>query len=83
MAQKDPGGNGEPSTPLQRIEIIKGWIDSEGEKQEEVFHVAGDKKSKADADIDLTDCTPTGTTGFDPLCAVWSDPGFDATQDAF
>jgi hypothetical protein len=83
LAQKDPGGNGEPSTPLQRIEIIKGWIDADGQRQERVFHVAGDLKDKADAGVDLSTCTPNGTTGFDTLCAVWSDSTFDATQDAF
>ena len=83
MAQKDPGGNGEPSTPLQRIEVVKGWIDDEGQQQERVFVVAGEAASKADADVDLSTCTPTGTTGHDSLCAVWSDPTFDATEDAF
>jgi hypothetical protein len=83
MAQKDPGGGGEPSTPLQRIEIVKGYIDGDGQRQERVFIVAGEAPSKADADVNLATCAPTGTTGHDTLCAVWSDPTFDATEDAF
>ncbi len=80
-ASKDPGGNGEPSVQLQRIEIIKAWVDSDGVRQEAVHHVAGSKKQQSDADVDLSTCTPTGS-GFDSLCAVWSDPKFDATEDA-
>ncbi len=30
LAMQDPGGGGEPSTPLQRIQIVKGWVDADG-----------------------------------------------------
>jgi hypothetical protein len=79
MATRDPGGNGDPSTPLQRIQIIKGWVDEDGRAQEQVFNVAGDPDNGADVDLDT--CTPTGT-GFDTLCAVWKDPKFKAEQRA-
>jgi hypothetical protein len=80
-AAKDPGGGGDPSVQLQRIEIIKAWVDSDGVRREAVHHVAGDKAKQSDADVNLSTCTPTGT-GFDSLCAMWSDPKFDATEDA-
>ncbi|TFH20208.1 MAG: DUF3604 domain-containing protein, partial [Myxococcales bacterium] len=79
-AFKDPGGGGDPSTPLQRVQIIKGWLDELGQTHEEVFEVAGDPDNGATVDTDT--CTPAGT-GFDSLCAVWEDPGFDPAQRAF
>jgi len=80
LAVKDPGGGGDPSMPLQRVQIIKGWVDAGGVAQEEVFEVAGDPDNGAT--VDETTCTPSGA-GFDSLCAVWEDPGFDPSQRAF
>ena len=77
-ALRDPGG-GEPSAPLQRVQIIKGWLDA-GEPRERVYEVAGDPGTGAS--VDLTTCTPVGN-GFDQLCAVWRDPDFEPTQRAF
>jgi len=76
-AQKDPGGL---STPLQRAQVIKGWANKDGETFEEVYDVAGNPDNGASVDTDT--CTPTGT-GSDTLCAVWEDPDFDPTQNAF
>jgi hypothetical protein len=81
MALKDPGGNGEPSTPLQRIQIVKGWVDSDNKPHEKVYDVAGDTHS--DADVDVNTCTPTGTGGAASLCSVWSDPSFRPEERAF
>jgi hypothetical protein len=80
LAVKDPGGGGEPSTPLQRVQIVKGWIDGGGVAQEKVFEVAGDPDNGATVDEDT--CSPSGA-GFDSLCAVWEDPEFDPSQRAF
>jgi hypothetical protein len=80
LAVKDPGGGGEPSTPLQRVQIIKGWIDGSGVAQEKVFEVAGDPDNGATVDEDT--CSPSGA-GFDSLCTVWEDPEFDPSQRAF
>ena len=77
LAFKDPGA---PSTPLQRIQIIKGWVDSAGVAQEQVFEVAGDPMNGAT--VDTTTCATSGP-GSDSLCAVWTDPQFDRTQRAF
>jgi hypothetical protein len=78
-AQRDPGDRGVPSTPLQRIQIIKGWAEGD-ESRERVFEVAG--STAAAADVDLATCTPRGA-GFDQLCGVWQDPDFDPAVPAF
>jgi hypothetical protein len=80
FAMKDPGGGGAPSTPLQRLQIIKGWVDEAGVAQEKVFEAAGDPANGAT--VDEATCTPSGP-GSDILCAVWEDPEFDPTQRAF
>jgi hypothetical protein len=80
LAMKDPGGGGEPSTPLQRVQIVKGWVDDAGATQEQVFDVAGDATNGAT--VDTSTCTPSGA-GADTLCTVWEDPAFDAGQRAF
>ena len=69
-----------PGTPLQRIQIVKGWIDSSGQMHQEVFDIAGD--TKGNAHVDPLSCEPRGR-GHDRLCQLWQDPGFDAGQQAF
>ena len=80
MAMQDPGGGGEPGTPLQRIQIVKGWVDGAGQTHEEVFDVAGKANNKSTVDLDT--CDTTGTD-FPSLCAVWQDTSFKANQRAF
>ncbi len=80
MAMQDPGGGGEPSTPLQRIQIIKGWIDDAGQSHDRVFEVAGNADNRAAVDLDT--CTPTGA-GSPSLCTVWQDPSFRPEERAF
>ena len=79
-ATKDPGPAGAPGSPLQRVQIIKGWVDSTGTTHEKVIDVVGDANNGAS--VDESTCTPTGT-GADHLCEVWEDPEFDASQRAF
>jgi hypothetical protein len=78
-AMRDPGGNGVPSTPLQRIQIIKGWVE-DGASHERVLDVAGDPENGAA--VDLSTCAPQGK-GFDSLCTVWDDPDFDPSEPAY
>ena len=80
LAQRDPGTPGQPGMPLQRVQIVKGWIDASGAAQEQVFEVAGDPDNGAS--VDPATCTPSGT-GADTLCSVWEDPAFDRNQRAF
>jgi hypothetical protein len=79
-AIKDAGSPGHPGVDLQRIQIIKGWLDDAGNTHEQVFDVAGSADNGAG--VDPQSCAPTGS-GQQNLCAVWRDPGYDATQPAF
>jgi hypothetical protein len=67
-------------TPLQRLQIIKGWLNLDGEPIQKVFDVAGDPNNGASVNLDT--CEATGE-GFDTLCTVWSDPEFDPRERAF
>ena len=75
-AWKDDGPDG---TDLQRIQVIKGWIDGDGEKREAVYDVAVTDGPGADARDDV----PGPGSGSEHLCSVWEDPDFDPTQKAF
>lgn len=79
-AMKDPGPPQHDGTDLQRIQIIKGWLDAAGATHERVFEIAGDPNNGADVDPDT--CAPRGK-GFTSLCRVWRDPEFDPDQPAF
>ncbi len=79
-AIRDPGPVGQPGTPLQVLQIVKGWVDETGTSEEAVFDVAGDANNGATVD---TDTCATSGSGDDTLCAVWSDPDFDPSQRAF
>jgi len=80
LAFKDAGTPSAPGTPLQRVQIVKGWVDAAGQSHEKVYDVAG--RTDGAATVDTTTCTPSGP-GADSLCAVWSDPDFDADVPAF
>ncbi len=81
------------SAPLQRVQIIKGWIDAEGETHESVRDVACADALEVDpetlrcpdngASVDLSSCDPVVDTGAGELMVAWQDPDFDASQGAF
>src|SRR4029077_6687981 len=79
-AAKDPGTVAAPGTDLQRVQVVKGWVDASGQTHEQIFDVAGDAGNGAD--VDPTTCTPRGT-GAPELCTVWQDPTFDHRERAF
>ena len=79
-AVKDAGTQQAPGIDLQRVQIIKGWVDGAGRTQEAVFDVAG--SDAGSAGVDPASCAPVGE-GHRQLCAVWQDPEFSATQRAF
>ena len=79
-AAKDPGVQGNPGTDLQRVQIIKGWVDAEGISHEQIYDVAGNAENGAR--VDESNCNRIGS-GAANLCAVWQDPEFDAEQPAF
>ena len=87
-AMKDPwSGN------LDRIQIIKGWIDDDGERQERVYDVAVSDGRTIDGDgrcrtpvgntVNVADASYLNTIGDAELRAVWTDPDFDPGQRAF
>jgi hypothetical protein len=75
----DPGAGDEPGTPLQRIQIVKGWLEA-GSTHERVYDVAGDPGNGAS--VDPATCETSGP-GAGSLCSVWSDPDFSPEQSAF
>ncbi len=85
-ALKDPlSGN------LDRIQIVKVWLDRNGGRQEKVYDVAwsGNRRPGADGKlpavgntVDVANATWTNTIGSVELIAVWSDPDFDPTLRA-
>lgn len=72
-AMKDVGTEAHPGGLLQRAQIVKGWVDREGQFNQAVFDVAGGPNGAA---VDPLTCTPIGR-GQDDLCSVWTDPAFD------
>jgi len=81
------------SAPLQRVQIVKGWIDAEGETFEQVRDIACSDGFAVDpisqrcpdngADVDLRTCMPTPDKGAQQLSVAWRDPDFDPSQGAF
>jgi hypothetical protein len=79
-AQRDAGSASDPGLPLQRLQIIKGWVDSTGAGHEKVYEVAGDPDNGAS--VDISSCTTRGE-GFESLCSVWQDPDYRADEFAY
>ena len=86
-AMKDPwSGN------LDRIQIVKGWVDEKGERKERIFDVAVSDGRKIGADgrcktplkdtVDVKNATFVNTIGAAELRAAWTDPDFDPKQRA-
>jgi hypothetical protein len=79
FAHMDPGTEVAPGVPLQRIQVVKGWLDEAGDAHQAVYDVAGGSSA---ATVDVETCERSGD-GHDALCAVWSDPEFDPGEAAF
>ena len=87
-ALRDPiGGN------LDRIQIVKGWVDQNGESHERIYDVAVSDGRKIDENgrcnvpvgntVDVATASFTNSIGASELATVWIDPDFDAAQSAF
>jgi hypothetical protein len=68
------------SLPLQRMQIIKGWVTEDGQLREQVLDVAGSKDNGATVDVNT--CETQGG-GAETLCGQWTDDDFDPLQRAF
>jgi len=86
-ALRDPIG-----ANLDRIQIVKGWLDADGNTQEKVYNVAwsGDRTVDANGKIpavgntvDAANANWTNTIGAGDLGTVWTDPDFDPGEKAF
>ena len=86
-AVKDPySGN------LDRIQIIKGWMDKEGKTQEKVYDVTWSTGRSFDTDgkvepvgntVDVANATWANSIGSPELITAWTDPDFDPQVRAF
>ena len=87
-ALRDPDG-----ANLDRVQVVKGWVDAEGETRERVYDVVVsgdrriDRKGRASQDVgstvDVANATWTNTIGAASLTAWWRDPDFDPAERAF
>jgi hypothetical protein len=87
-ALRDPIG-----ANLDRIQIVKGWLDKDGKTHERIYDVAVSDGRTIDADgrcktpvgntVDIEAANWTNTIGASELATVWADPDFDPEQSAF
>jgi hypothetical protein len=87
-ALRDPDG-----ANLDRIQIIKGWLDAEGETHEQVYDVACSDDRTIDVHhhcaeavgdtVDIESATYANSIGDALLGAHWVDPNFDPAEPAF
>jgi Protein of unknown function (DUF3604) len=87
-ALKDPIG-----ANLDRIQVVKGWLDAKSETHEKVYDVVWSGSRRADPatdkvppvgnTVDVANATWTNTIGASELITVWRDPDFDPAQRAF
>ena len=78
---------------LDRIQIIKGWLDAEGNTHEKIYNVAwsGDRTPRpitgdlpdVGSTVDTKTATYTNAIGDEQLETVWTDPDFDPSQRTF
>ena len=77
---------------LDRIQIVKGWLNQDGSLDEKVYDVAwsGDRQPAADGkvpsvgnSVNLEDATWDNSIGATELKAVWTDTDFDPASEAF
>ncbi|MEE9184351.1 MAG: DUF3604 domain-containing protein, partial [Acidimicrobiia bacterium] len=86
-ALKDPVG-----ANLDRIQIVKGWLDENGKLHEKIYNVVLSDGRKPGPDgkvppvgntVDVAKATYTNSIGDPLLFTVWTDPEFNARQRAF
>jgi len=86
-AAKDPDG-----ANLDRIQVIKGWLDADGEVHEKVYDVAvsdgrvivdGKAAEGVGSTVDLDTATYTNSIGDALLVTSWTDPDFNPSLRSF
>jgi hypothetical protein len=76
-AQQDP-----ENYPLQRIDIVKGYVDASGKPRVKVFENVARTKETVKRPS-MTDCSVEIGNHPEQLCAIWKDPEFNPSQDAY
>ena len=79
--------------PLQRLQIIKGWIDNQGKTHEQVVDIACANGASVDpsnqrcpdnnASVNLDNCSFNSDSGASELKTLWQDPNYNPEQSAF
>ena len=79
--------------PLQRVQMVKGWIDDAGQTHENVVDIACADGLQVDpatgrcpdngASVDLSTCQYSSGSGATELKTRWRDPDYDQNQSAF
>ena len=87
QAQKDPDG-----ANLDRIQVIKGWVDEAGESHERIYNLAagGGRDVAADGSLEpvgntvnVAEASYSNTIGSPTLYTAWRDPDFDPALESF
>jgi hypothetical protein len=88
VAQREPDG-----ANLDRIQVVKGWLDAGGGTHEQVYDVAWSGKRKPDPKtgklppvgntVNVQEATYDNSIGAPSLAACWKDPGFDPKLRTF
>ena len=91
VARRDPDG-----ANLDRIQVVKGWLDKDGKPQEKVYDVAWSGKNESARKpgkdgrlppvgntVNVAEASYSNSIGAPYLAAYWKDPAFDAKQRAF
>jgi hypothetical protein len=87
VASKDPAG-----ANLDRVQVVKGWLDCQGQLHEKVHNVvwSDNRKQKTDGSIkdvgntvDTKQASWTNDIGASELATVWTDPEFNKEEKAF
>ena len=80
------------SAPLQRLQIVKGWVDASGSHEAvidiacaggETVNVETQRCPDNGGAVDISDCSINAETGAAQLSALWRDPAFTPDQHAF
>ncbi|MGI9371809.1 MAG: DUF3604 domain-containing protein, partial [Hyphomicrobiales bacterium] len=86
-AVRDPNG-----ANLDRVQVVKGWLESDGKTKERVYDVAcsnertpskGHCAKSVGNTVDVVSATYMNSIGAPYLGATWTDPDFDPTERAF
>ncbi|MFZ1834228.1 MAG: DUF3604 domain-containing protein, partial [Pseudomonadales bacterium] len=83
---------GPNSGNLDRVQMVKGWVGTDGKSHEKIHNIvwAGERKLDSAGDlppigntVDIADASYTNTIGSPELQTVWTDPDFDPGVPAF